>query len=1022
LAIASLVAFLVLAGPAWGALPSSLSALGDSLTRGYGAGGSAQDYPGGSWSSGSDPAVNSHYLRLLADGAALGGKNFNNAVSGSLMAATNAQAQTAVAQGAQYVTLWSGTNDVCTPTVGQMTSVATFTSQVRTTLTTLTNGLPGVQILVVSIPNWYGFWQAYQGNGTAKNAWATYSNRCPDLLSASATAADRATFAQRVTDLNSALSSVCATFANCLYDGGAVYNLWPTLTSADVAFDFFHLSLAGQAKVASTLWTPGFFAASPQTLVGYPAVGAQSSPDGPNYLDVSGPWSLSQAAPVSQLRGYVAGGAAVSKLRTVVYADNGGTPGAVVATSTEVSVPAQQAASWVVFPLPASVSVPAGRYWLGYWYADGNTTISFDTGVSSQRYKQATYASTGSAPASFGAASTDVHNYSIYLKLDTAVSPPVNSGLPVISGLAQQGQVLSASSGSWSGSPTSFAYQWRRCDSAGAGCVDIAGASGQSYVLVAGDVGSTVRVVVTASNAGGSGSATSAQTGVVVASSGGVPAGFTSVVTDAGCAGCSVVSIANGLRASVQGGVDTLDTAYGLNDFGGVSGLVGRVFVRDLLGLGQGQVLTANLAVFQVRDVSDGLVYELYVAPDRSLNLWSPAGGLRAGSILASTGVSVPNDGSTIQVEVSALANGSIVVRVAGVDRVTLTGLSGATTGNQRYLRAGIDHYDSASSNEPVSTVHTYVGLSQTTWLGAPGGTAPPVNSGLPVISGLAQQGQVLSASSGSWSGSPTSFAYQWRRCDSAGAGCVDIAGASGQSYVLVAGDVGSTVRVVVTASNAGGSGSATSAQTGVVVASSGGVPAGFTSVVTDAGCAGCSVVSIANGLRASVQGGVDTLDTAYGLNDFGGVSGLVGRVFVRDLLGLGQGQVLTANLAVFQVRDVSDGLVYELYVAPDRSLNLWSPAGGLRAGSILASTGVSVPNDGSTIQVEVSALANGSIVVRVAGVDRVTLTGLSGATTGNQRYLRAGIDHYDSASSNEPVSTVHTYVGLSQTTWLGAP
>ena len=67
--------------------------------------------------------------------------------------------------------------------------------------------------------------------------------------------------------------------------------------------------------------------------------------------------------------------------------------------------------------------------------------------------------------------------------------PPANTALPVVSGTARQGSLLSASNGTWSGSPTSFAYQWRDCGTGGAGCVDVAGATGSSYVLQASDVG-----------------------------------------------------------------------------------------------------------------------------------------------------------------------------------------------------------------------------------------------------------------------------------------------------------------------------------------------------------------------------------------------------------------------------------------------------------------------------------------------------------------------------------------------------
>ena len=90
---------------------------------------------------------------------------------------------------------------------------------------------------------------------------------------------------------------------------------------------------------------------------------------------------------------------------------------------------------------------------------------------------------------------------------------------PTISGSANRGQTLTESHGSWSNSPTGYSYQWQDCDSAANNCSPIAGATGQTYKLTATDVGHTLRVQETASNASGAGTpATSTATAAVKAS------------------------------------------------------------------------------------------------------------------------------------------------------------------------------------------------------------------------------------------------------------------------------------------------------------------------------------------------------------------------------------------------------------------------------------------------------------------------------------------------------------------------
>jgi lysophospholipase L1-like esterase len=83
---------------------------------------------------------------------------YNDAVSGAKSANLPAQAAAAVAQGAQYVTILMGANDVCTSSPATMTTVDAFRTNVDVAFGTLQSGLPNARIFVASIPNIYRVW------------------------------------------------------------------------------------------------------------------------------------------------------------------------------------------------------------------------------------------------------------------------------------------------------------------------------------------------------------------------------------------------------------------------------------------------------------------------------------------------------------------------------------------------------------------------------------------------------------------------------------------------------------------------------------------------------------------------------------------------------------------------------------------------------------------------------------------------------------------------------------------------
>ena len=86
--------------------------------------------------------------------------------------------------------------------------------------------------------------------------------------------------------------------------------------------------------------------------------------------------------------------------------------------------------------------------------------------------------------------------------IGTTATAPVNTVLPVVSGYRYIGDLITTTDGTWTGTPTSFSYQWKR------GVTNI-GTNANTYTLVSADAGTNITCVVTATNATGSTPATS---------------------------------------------------------------------------------------------------------------------------------------------------------------------------------------------------------------------------------------------------------------------------------------------------------------------------------------------------------------------------------------------------------------------------------------------------------------------------------------------------------------------------------
>ncbi len=292
------VAPAAVADPAVTGYPSSIASTGDSITRAFNTCSFPFiDCPANSWSTGTSSTVNSHYRRTLAANPAVYGHNYNDAKTGAKMIGLQAQVQAAVSQRAEYVTVLMGANDVCTSSESTMTPVDTLRSQLRTALATLASGLPSSRVYVVSIPDVYHLWEILHTNLSAVLTW-TLGGICQSLLvnpmsTSSADAARRLRVRQRAIDDNSAIAGVCAEFIHCRYDGGAAFAL--QFTPSDVSTrDYFHPSVAGQAKAASVTWAAGFDftdAVAPTTTSGTapdPAGGTDVTLSATDNIAVSG--------------------------------------------------------------------------------------------------------------------------------------------------------------------------------------------------------------------------------------------------------------------------------------------------------------------------------------------------------------------------------------------------------------------------------------------------------------------------------------------------------------------------------------------------------------------------------------------------------------------------------------------------------------------------------------------------------------------------------------------------------------
>ena len=386
-----------------------------------------------------------------------------------------------------------------------------------------------------------------------------------------------------------------------------------------------------------------------------------------------------------------------------------------------------------------------------------------------------------------------------------AVAGPLNSAPPIVAVVVQQGRQLTGAVGSWFGSGAiNYAYQWYRCDTAGAHCTSVHGATSRTYTLGAKDVGKTLGFAVRATDKTGTTNAYASLIGPV--------AGPTA----------KLVSTGQPTITGVPKEGQTLQVSAG--SWSAIPATVGY----------QWQRCNRNGRLCQPLPGATASTYAVTAADTGH-------------SLLAVVHATV---GATSQDAVSVATPAVVAAQATGPSSRTLPTVAGrsqpgkqltGSTGNWSGSGAigfGYQWYRCDAAGAHCSSVHGATRSTYTLVAGDAGHTlgfavhatdatgaatayaslvgpvaaagATLVSTAQPTIAGVARQGQTLKVSDGSWTQAPASLTYAWQRCNPNGRLCIPIAGATATTYALTADDAGHALLAVVEARTKSGVAQAT--------------------------------------------------------------------------------------------------------------------------------------------------------------------------------------------------------------------
>ncbi|HTZ64843.1 MAG TPA: hypothetical protein VMB51_12135 [Solirubrobacteraceae bacterium] len=377
---------------------------------------------------------------------------------------------------------------------------------------------------------------------------------------------------------------------------------------------------------------------------------------------------------------------------------------------------------------------------------------------------------------------------------ESPVEKPVNTKPPSISGKAREESTLTAKEGKWTGGgEMSFAFQWQRCKE---GCHSIPGATADEYTASFEDVGYTLKVIVAATNSAGKTAAESAITGEVApfppksasapVISGELEDGRVLSVSDGEWSGSRPLGYAYQWELCTSTSSKSCtpikeETGEGEN---GPEQAQYRVVPSD-----EGKLLRATVTVeTHAGTASATSAQTSQLAAGSPVNVLAPtvsAEAFREGRTLTAHPGTWAGTPPLQEFTYQWLACNAMTGCMA-------TGVTGSTF--------------TPSSGEVGDTIELTVSTENPLGPGSATSAAtpviegsPPRNTERPSLTGVAEEGRTLQASTGRWEGSgPFAYEYQWQLC--AESGCQSVPDATASSYTLGEEAVGATVRVLVTA------------------------------------------------------------------------------------------------------------------------------------------------------------------------------------------------------------------------------